>query len=198
MCENTPEEAGKGKNLGCCDRFELHAQTRSLTLKLFEPVSVLLGFIGLDTGVIVGGLVFEHEVDDPCEFVSGGDIGLHDTFASAHPAVVSAESRLAVRERPGRIAESLSCAVFVLFGVAFVDLAAGDVVVRAKSEPGSEVFDGGPAVHIEADLSDDGLSGKDMDAVDGSEIDAGDLVEVRAEVEGRFVARATASVFRFG
>lgn len=82
---------------------------------MFETIGVLFGFIGLDTRVIVGGLILEHEVDDTSEFVSGGDISLHDALASAHATVVRAEGRLAVGESAGSIAESLSGAVLGLF-----------------------------------------------------------------------------------
>ena len=42
------------------------------------------------------------------------------------------------------------------------------------------MFDGRPLGHIEADFSEDGLSGEGVDAVDLGEVDAGELEEVQA------------------
>jgi hypothetical protein len=129
--------------------------------------------------------------------VGGGDIGFHDTFAKAHTSVVSAERGLAVGESTSRIAKSLSSAVFALFGVAFVDLATRDVVVRAKAKPGAEMFDGLPAGHIDADLRDDSLSGEGVNTINGSEIDASHQVEMRTEVKAGLIAGALGAMFRF-
>lgn len=69
--------------------------------------------------------------------------------------------------------------------------------MRTEAKPGSEVFDSGPAGHVEANLRDDGLSSENVNAVDGSEIDASHFVEFRTEIKDGLVAAAFAGVLGF-
>ena len=55
--------------------------------------------------------------------------------------------------------------------------------MRAEGKPGSEMLGGRPGRHIKADFGEDGLSGKDIDAVDLSEIDTGEEEEVKTKVK---------------
>jgi hypothetical protein len=60
--------------------------------------------------------------------------------------------------------------------------------VRAEGEPGREVLLGWEAARVEADLGEDRLDGEGIEAVDASEVDARDAVEVRAQVDAGRVA----------
>ena len=168
-----------------------------LAFQAFNAVGVLLSLIGVDTGIVVGGLGLEHKVNDTGEFVSGGDISLHDALAITHAAVVRTERGLAFVEGAGGIAKGLSSAVPDFFGVGFLNLAAGDVVVRAETKPGAEVLDGGPAGHIGADFGDNRLSGQNVNTVNVSEIHTGHLVKGGAEIEiGLVIAFGVADFLR--
>ena len=76
--------------------------------------------------------------------------------------------------------ESPVSPILSLLGATSQDLAAGDVVVGAKAEPGRKVLDGRPFRHIEADFSDNGMGGESIDAIDLGQVHTGHLVEIEA------------------
>ena len=135
-------------------------------------------------GVDVLGLVLEHGVDDTCQFVGGGGDGLGLAEAGAHTAMITAEGAVAVDEALGGHAKGGGGAVLGFLGFGSDDFAAGLVVVGADAEPGGEVLDGGPGAHIDAGFGEDFVDGEGVEARDLGEVDAGELVEVEAEVEG--------------
>ena len=56
---------GGSEKLICGNWHEFKAEMFSLTFQAFNTLGILLGLISLHTGITVGGLGFEHEVDDP-------------------------------------------------------------------------------------------------------------------------------------
>ena len=67
------------------------------------------------------------------------------------------------------------------------EAAAGDLVLGRQRQPRGEVLLRGPARHVGADLGEQPQRIVRADAVDLREIDAGELVERRADVEARLV-----------
>ena len=67
------------------------------------------------------------------------------------------------------------------------EASAGDLVVRREREPGREVFLGGPPRHVGPDLGEESERVVGADAIDLRQVDAGELVQRRAEIEARFV-----------
>lgn len=60
------------------------------------------------------------------------------------------------------------------------------------------MFDRGPLGHIEANFGDNGLSGEGVDAIDLSEINAGELEKVAAEVKIRAVIAVASGASGWG
>ena len=54
----------------------------------------------------------------------------------------------------------------------------------AEGKPGSEMLGGRPGRHIKTDFGEDGLGSEDIDAADLSEIDTGEMEEVKTKVKG--------------
>ena len=95
----------------------------------------------------------------------------------SHTAVESANRTLAPTQALSCQPECPASLVFRLFGAATQDLAARLVIVRCQTQPGSKVLDRGPGTYIGANLSDDGVDGQGIDAINGRQVYAYDLIQ---------------------
>ena len=121
-------------------------------LRFTEGAFTVLLFIVIWAGVLVGLTPFEQEVDNAGEFMGRGGDGFGSAELGAFAAIEGAEGGVGTNHGGGGLFEGLAGAVISFEGVGTEDFAAGDVVMRGEAEPGSEVFDGGPAGHIGADF----------------------------------------------
>src|SRR5882672_6123342 len=143
-----------------------------------------LAFVGLLADVGVGGAVLEQEVDVAGDLVrSGGDrlggaeVGFLTTEESAEGTVAVVEAACGESQGRGR-------AIGTGLGTASEDLAAGDVVRRAKGKPGGEMLDRRPGGHVAANLGEEGDSGIFFNALDRGQIGPGGAEEVAAQLDG--------------
>jgi hypothetical protein len=149
---------------------------------------LILLFIVELTQILVFGVVFNHGIDDAGEFVGRGLDGQLRAVLGLDPAVVGSESTLAMVETSRSKAKGVCCPVGGFLGLGTEDFSAGDFIVGTKAEPGSEVFAGGPFVHVYTGFRQDHLHSDSIEAVDLGKIDTGESIETGAEVKGGILA----------
>src|SRR6266542_3456806 len=147
----------------------------------------VLGIVRSGPGVLVQQALLERAVDEDRQLAGGGG----DGFSLAHPvgqaAIESAERGLGAAEAQGREAQDPRGPVGRGRGLGAQEPAAGDLVVGRQGEPGREVLLRGPAGHIGANLGEQAERAVGAEGVDLGEIDPGQLVQRRADVEARRV-----------
>jgi hypothetical protein len=143
--------------------------------------------VGSRTRVLIDEALFESAVDDNGELSSGGGDGFGFTDAIGETSIVGAESGLCTPEAECGHAEDSSGPVCRGLGFRAEEASAGDFVIGREGEPRSEVLLSRPSVHIGTDLGEQAKRGIGSDGIDLGEVDPGDLVEERPELEPRFV-----------
>ena len=101
---------------------------------------------------MVLSVVFDHGVDDACEFVGCGFDGQLRIVLGLDSAVVGSERTLAMVEASGSKAKGICGPVGGFLGLGIEDFASGDFVVGTEAEPRGEVFVGGPFGHVDTGL----------------------------------------------
>ena len=147
----------------------------------------ILSVVGGGPGVLIDEPILESAVDENGELSSGGGDGFGFTDAIGETSIVGAESGLCTPEAECGHAENASGAVCRGLCFRAEESPAGDFVIGREGKPGSEVLFSRPSVHIGTDLGEQAKRGIGSDGVDLGEVDPGDLVEERPELEPRFV-----------
>ena len=99
-------------------------------------------------------------------------------------AVLGSKVALAVQEAGCGDAKAHGNAVLNLPVAVSDNLAAADILARRQSQPRDKVVFGREGTQVGADLSHEGLSCHDINAVDAGQIDAGNARQFRLDVVG--------------
>ena len=148
----------------------------------------MAGVIGVGSWVVIDERAVEGAVDENGELARGGGDGLGLADAHGQSSVEGPEGGLAADETHGGDAQHAGGAVRRGLGFTAEPATAGDPVLRREGEPGGEVVFAGPARRGGADLGDQLENAVGGEAIDLREIDAGQVVECRTDVDVRFIA----------
>ena len=143
--------------------------------------------VGVGTWVAIDERAGEGAVDEDGELAGGGGEGLRLADADGQAPVEGAQRGLAADETHRGDAQHGGRAIGGRLGLGAEAPAARDLVLRGEREPGREMLLGGPPAEVGPDLGQQLERGIGGDAIDLGEVGAGQMVERRAQVEGRFI-----------
>ena len=153
-----------------------------------EQACSLAGVVGVGAWVVVDERAVESAVDEDGQRAGGGGEGFGLADAHGEAPVEGPEGGLAPNEAHGGDAQHPGGAVGRRLRAAAEAPAARDPVLGREGEPGGEVMFGGPAPHVGADLGDELQGAIGGDAIDLRDVDAGEVVQDRPDVDVGFIA----------
>src|SRR5215831_8864685 len=163
-------------------------QLKAKLLRSFCQRSDLLFAI---SGLVVFGAlvhVLLAVLDEPVK--QAGELASHgrDGFGSSQPGtqttVLGAQLTLAAHESHGRITESHGGPIDYFSSSPVQDLLPTLLVGGAQTQPAGELLLAGKGAQVCARLGNHGLRCEHIDAVDLGPVDAGNAIQLRAEIEG--------------
>jgi hypothetical protein len=173
---------------------EREAEMGGTLAQAVKDADTVLGIVGGGAGILVHQALPEGAMYQDRQLAGGGRDGFGLAHSVGQAPIEGAEGRVgAAEEVHGRHAQDRGGAVGGRLRLGAEQAAAGDFVVGRQGEPGREVFLGGPAAHVGADLGEPPQGAVGADGIDPGEVDAGQLVERGANLEPRLIARG---VFR--
>ena len=147
----------------------------------------LAGVVGVGPGVTIDERAGQGAIDEDGELARGGGEGFGLPDADGQPPVESAEGGLAPDEAQGGHPKHGGRAIGGWLGAGAEATTARDLVLRGEREPRREMLLGGPPAEVGPDLGQQLERGIGGDAIDLGEVGAGQMVERRAHVKGRFI-----------
>ncbi len=124
--------------------------------------------------------------------MGSGDLRLGRTNAGLQATIKGAKGAVTAGDRSRRLQERLPRAVMALAGRRADDLAARDLVVGTKFEPGSKLLDAGKPGHVCPDFGDNLLRQVEADAVHGGQVNPGDAAQVLPHMDRRVFGQVLA------
>ena len=151
----------------------------------------LAGIVGVGAWVAIREGAAEGAIDEDGDLARGGSDGLGLPHPDGETAVKGAERGLAPDDAAGGHSEHGGRAIGGGLGAGAEPAAAGDLVLGGAGEPRGEMLLSGPPADVGADLGEQLERVIGGDAIDLGQVGAGQLVERRANVEGRLIPVAT-------
>lgn len=153
-----------------------------------EPANeagAILRIIGVGARVDIHQVVFERAIDEDGELACGGGDGFGLSDAEGHPPIERTECGSGTPEIHGAEAEDGRGAIRRGLRPAAKETPAGDLVLGGERQPRGEVLLRGPARHVGANLRQQAERVVRPDAVNLGQVDAGELVQRRPDIETR-------------
>src|SRR3990170_5003705 len=121
-------------------RHQAQAQLGCATVEVTQYTSPILLFIVIGTKVMIRFTLFQHEVDDPSQFMGGGGDSRRCHQPGSHAAKKSRQGTVAGFEAGRGDPQSSAGSILGWLHTRLYDLAAGDLVVGAQTQPGSKML----------------------------------------------------------
>src|SRR6516165_2480933 len=153
------------------------------------------GLVVFDALVYVLRAVLEEPVKQAGELAGHGRDGFGSSQPGAQTTVLRVQIALATQESHGRITKSHRGPIDYFSSSPIQDLGSTLLVGGAQTQPAGELLLAGKGVQVRASLGNNGLRREHIDAVDLGPVDAGNAIQLRAEIEGGSVP---AEVFALG
>ena len=192
--EASRPRAGEKLLSNCCSQYlaglaidERKPQRVGAESESAQHARALAGGVGVGPDVTIDERAGQGAIDEDGELARGGGEGLGLADADGQAAVEGTERGLAPDEAQGSHPQHGGGAIGGRLGAGAEAPASGDLVLGGEREPRREVLLGGPSREVGPDLGEELERGIGGDAIDLGEVGAGQVVERRANVEGRFI-----------
>ena len=144
--------------LMACLRHQITSQVLGVLASLSELTLVIFVQIILCTACPIGCLLFEHMVENFCQFVGRGCRSFGWPEFTPHAAQKRPERAGAGAETVRGHAQGATGAIVDPPTARGAHVASTDLIIGTESQPGGKMFVCRPCMHIEADLCEDDMN----------------------------------------